>query len=73
MTHCIRPFPPGVVTPVTAEAMPSARRGALQSWLRAHRAGSGVTRVVAIDNRVYVRRRSWPGLALDVCEGGLHA
>lgn len=79
MNHvCARPFGPGVITPILfAITDPSDRRSlrqwvtgrtAIQRWLMAHGAGAGVHRVVAINRAdVYVRRRSWPGLAFDIC------
>ena len=69
MNHvCARPFGPGVITAESSVFTDPARRTVLQRWLMAHGAGAGVYRVVAINRAdVYVRRRSWPGLALDIC------
>jgi len=65
---CDRPFRPGVITGQSPDFADPERRAAIQRWLMAHNAGPGVHRVVAINGAsVYVRRRSWPGLALDIC------
>ena len=65
---CDRPFRPGVITGQSPDFADPVRRAAIGRWLTAHNAGPGVHRVVAINGaNVYVRKRSWPGLVLDVC------